>query len=505
MKFKNKQHSHYSSSIKSDFSLSDKKQKSSGVPRWLVLFSTLILILLSLSIYYLLTSSEDTAKSPLKLPAEKPELSEPAPAPTDTFIEEDNIYSDSRLLTPLPDKKIPVKEVQVESPPDKRIPLEKKIDEKKAENSSPKTNFSPEFQTRLVRHTIKSGDNLASLFKKHNISPGILHNLVHNTKQGKQLKRIKVNQEIQFRFDESDKFISLTIIKSKLESISYSAADNKYHSEVIKKAFEKRPKMVSVSISDSLFLSATREGLTDNLTMRIANLFAWDIDFALDIRKNDSFTVLYNEHYLDGEKIENGQILAAKFINQKDSHYAFLYEDTKKYSGYYDEKGYSKRKAFLRTPVAFSRISSRFSLGRKHPILNRIRAHKGVDYAAPRGTPIKSVGDGKIVFKGRKGGYGRVLQVQHGSRYMTVYAHLNSYNKKIRQGSRVKQGQTIAYVGSSGLATGPHLHYEFRVNGVHRNPLTVKLPKTNPLPKKYLPGFKQDAASLIAQLEQFEQ
>lgn len=495
MKFKNRPQSKHSS-IKSDFSFSDNKKRRSGIPRWLVLFSTLIIILLSLSIYYLLTSNEEINDATIEFPAEK---INPI-ALNDTFIEEDNIYSDSGFLKPLPDKKIaPPKE------PSTSVTFKPKQTEEIVDKKSSTPNFTPEFQTKLIRHTIKSGDNLATLFKKHNISSTVLHHLVHNTKHGKQLKKIRVKQELQFRFDENGEFLSLTLVRSKLESLRYSASENQYDSEVIKKAFEKRPKMVSVSISDSLFLSATREGLTDNLTMRIANLFAWDIDFALDIRKNDSFTVLYNEHYLDGEKIENGQILAAKFINQKDTHYAFFYDDTEKYEGYYDEKGYSKRKAFLRTPVAFSRISSRFSLGRKHPILNRIRAHKGVDYAAPRGTPIKSVGDGKIIFKGRKGGYGRVLQVQHGSRYMTVYAHLNSYNRKIRQGSRVKQGQTIAYVGSSGLATGPHLHYEFRVNGVHRNPLTVKLPKTNPLPKKYQAAFKQDAQRLIARLEHFEQ
>lgn len=158
------------------------------------------------------------------------------------------------------------------------------------------------------------------------------------------------------------------------------------------------------------------------------------------------------------------------------------------------------RKAFLRSPVEFSRISSRFSLGRKHPILNRIRAHKGVDYAARRGTPIKATGDGRIVFKGRKGGYGRTIIIKHGSAYSTLYAHMNSYNKRSRMGARVKQGQVIGYIGSSGLATGPHLHFEFRVNGVHRNPLTVRLPKASPLPKKYRQDFEVKAKNLITQL-----
>jgi murein DD-endopeptidase MepM/ murein hydrolase activator NlpD len=159
------------------------------------------------------------------------------------------------------------------------------------------------------------------------------------------------------------------------------------------------------------------------------------------------------------------------------------------------------RKAFLRTPVNFTRISSRFSTGRKHPILNTIRAHKGVDYAAPKGTPVKAAGDGKVVFKGRKGGYGRVIILQHGAVYSTLYGHLNAFNHNIKVGSRVKQGQIIGYVGMSGLATGPHLHYEFRVNGVHRNPLTVKLPDAEPLPKQYMADFNNQSQPLLTQLD----
>ena len=159
------------------------------------------------------------------------------------------------------------------------------------------------------------------------------------------------------------------------------------------------------------------------------------------------------------------------------------------------------RKTFLRTPVAFSRISSRFSTGRKHPVLNRIRAHKGVDYAAARGTPVKATGAGKITLRGKKGGYGKTVVIQHGSRYSTLYAHLNNYARGLKTGSRVQQGQIIGYVGSTGLATGPHLHYEFRLNGVHRNPLTVKLPDAAPLPKQYREDFKLATENLIAELE----
>ena len=217
--------------------------------------------------------------------------------------------------------------------------------------------------------------------------------------------------------------------------------------------------------------------------MELANIFGWDIDFALDIRAGDHFTVIYEERFLNGEKIGNGPILAAEFVNQGRSYKAIRYSDAGNRSDYYSPTGLSMRKAFLRTPVDFRRISSRFGK-RKHPILNRMRMHTGVDYAASRGTPIRAAGDGKVIHKGRKGGYGRTVIIQHGGRYSTLYAHMNSYRRGVYTGKRVKQGQIIGYVGSSGRATGPHLHYEFRVNGVHRNPLTVKLPSAKPINSK---------------------
>lgn len=188
-------------------------------------------------------------------------------------------------------------------------------------------------------------------------------------------------------------------------------------------------------------------------------------------------------------------------MNRDSVHQAVRYTDDQGRTDYYDPKGRSMRKDFLRTPVDFSRISSRFSTGRKHPILNKIRAHKGVDYAAPRGTPVKATGNGKIVLRGKKGGYGNTVVIQHGSQYSTLYAHLSRYASGLKTGSRVQQGQIIGYVGSSGLATGPHLHYEFHVNGTHRNPLTVKLPDAAPLPKQFREKFKLESENLLAQLE----
>jgi murein DD-endopeptidase MepM/ murein hydrolase activator NlpD len=236
--------------------------------------------------------------------------------------------------------------------------------------------------------------------------------------------------------------------------------------------------------------------------MELANVFGWDIDFALDIRKGDNFTVLYEELYRNGEKISDGNILAAEFINDGKAYRAVRYTNPQtNRSEYFTPDGKSMRKAFLRSPVNFTRISSRFTVNRYHPVLHKFRSHKGVDYAAKRGTPIQAAGDGKVIFKGKKGGYGKVMIVQHGTKYTTLYAHLKTYNRKLKVGSKVKQAQTIAYVGSSGLATGPHLHYEFRVNGVHRNPLTVKLPISKPVPKRYMADFELTTTPVFAQLD----
>ena len=235
--------------------------------------------------------------------------------------------------------------------------------------------------------------------------------------------------------------------------------------------------------------------------MEMAEIFGWDIDFSLDIRAGDEFLVLYEELYENGDKVGDGNILAAEFINQKKSYRAVRYENPNGRVAYFAPDGLSMRKAFLRSPVKFGRVSSRFNLKRLHPVLHKIRAHRGVDYAAPRGTPIRASGDGKVIFVGRKGGYGRTVMLRHGSTYTTLYAHMNGYAKGVRSGRRVNQGQVIGYIGSSGLATGPHLHYEFRVRGVHRNPLTVKLPQAAPVPREHKHDFIEKTRSFVTQLD----
>lgn len=349
--------------------------------------------------------------------------------------------------------------------------------------------------------TVKPGDSLSRLFARNDLSPQELYKVTTNDLAAERLKRLYPGDEIRLRIDEG-----------RLTELSYEfdlgrslhllrEEDDSFAAEIVERPLEYRTAQATGVIDDSLFLSAQAAGLSDKLTMELAGIFGWDIDFVLDIRRGDSFAVIYEEVYLDGEKVRDGNILAATFVNRATPFHAIRYTDSSGHTDYYAPDGRSMRKAFLRTPVEFSRISSRFDLNRRHPILNTIRAHKGVDYAAAHGTPVRATGDGKVIHRGRKGGYGHTVIIQHGSSYSTLYAHLSNFARGVRTGSRVKQGQTIGYVGSSGLATGPHLHYEFRVNGVHRNPLTVKLPDVQPLPSEHLADFRVHARQMIASLE----
>jgi len=346
---------------------------------------------------------------------------------------------------------------------------------------------------------VKSGDNLALIFKRKRLSPQMLYNIMALGEDTAILKHIKPGQEIRFLFEDGE-FEALQYDVDLTDTLYIKKLGDIYSADLLETELETRVKTASGTINDSLFLAGKKSGLSDNMIMQMINLYGWDIDFAMEVRQGDQFHVIYEDRYKDGEKVQDGPILAAEFINRGKFFTSVRYTHADGHSDYYAENGNSMRKAFLRTPVKFSRISSRFSLGRKHPILNKIRAHRGVDYAASTGTPVKAAGDGVIKLAARKGGYGRAIIIQHGGRYTTLYGHLSRYGRGIKRGKHVKQGQIIGYVGMSGLATGPHLHYEFRVNGVHRNPLTVKLPKAMRIPDKLMAEFKSQTEPLLAQL-----
>ena len=350
--------------------------------------------------------------------------------------------------------------------------------------------------------TVKSGDSLSKLFKRAKLKPQQLDEVMKSGDAAKKLTKIFPKDIIRVLTDDSGELQALRYEIDPEAYLMVERDNGELVAEIFNHTLETRVAHAEGTIDSSLFLAANEAGISENVIMELAGMFGWDIDFALDIRKDDHFKLLYEEIYRNGEKIKDGEILAAEFVNDGDVYRAVRYTNPEtNRTEYYTPKGKSMRKEFLRTPVNFARISSRFTTKRYHPVLHKVRSHKGVDYAAKTGTPIRASGDGKVIFKGKKGGYGRVVMIQHGSKYTTLYAHLNSYNKKIRVGKRVKQGQTIAYVGKSGLATGPHLHYEFRVNGVHRNPLTVRLPSSGPVPKRYMADFELTTTPVLAQLD----
>ena len=352
---------------------------------------------------------------------------------------------------------------------------------------------------------VRSGDTLSAIFKRQSLSPSTLHDLLQAEGLGKELQRIRPGEEIRLRTDDGA-LLELAYAPDALTTLHVRAGDGGWEAETVATPLETRSRFVGGIISASLYASALEAGLDDRLIMELAGIFGWDVDFALDIRAGDRFGVLFEEFYGDdGEKLDDGAILAASFTNQGKTFHAVRFTGADGYASYYSPDGYSMRKAFLRSPVDFRRISSRFRGSRYHPVLGVKRPHRGVDYAAATGTPIKASGDGKVVHLGRKGGYGKTVILQHGGRYRTLYGHMSNYARGLRSGARVRQGQVIGYVGATGLATGPHLHYEFLVDGVHRNPLTVELPKADPIDRKLLPDFRAVAEPLLAQLALHEQ
>jgi murein DD-endopeptidase MepM/ murein hydrolase activator NlpD len=270
---------------------------------------------------------------------------------------------------------------------------------------------------------------------------------------------------------------------------------------VVQSPLEMRQRTVRGVITSSLFEAVEAAGAHDQTAVQLADIFGWDIDFVLDVRPGDTFVVTYPEVWRDGAHVKDGPILAAAFVNQGKEFQAVRYTDPQGGSHYYTPDGRSLHKAFLRAPVEFTRVSSRFNSARFHPILNRIRAHQGVDYAAPMGTPVRAAGDGRIRFAGVKGGYGNLVEIEHSKSIVTVYGHLSRFARGTRVGAQVTQGEVIAYVGMTGLATGPHLHYEYRVNGVFKNPQTVVLPGAEPIDARWRDDFLAHSAPLLASLE----
>lgn len=349
---------------------------------------------------------------------------------------------------------------------------------------------------------VASGDTLSTVFSRVGLNANALHEAIDSSKEAKRFSRLHVGQTLDFRLSTDGRLDHLSSKLNDLESISLTRSESGFSFKHEQVKPDVRTSYARGVINSSLFLSAKRAGLSHNLTMDLANVFGYDIDFAQDLREGDEFEMVYEEHVVNDKRVGNGNILSARFTNRGKTYTAVRYTSKQGVTNYYNADGMSMRKAFIRTPVDFARISSKFSLGRKHPILNKIRAHKGVDYAAPRGTPIKAAGDGRVLLAGRKGGYGNAVVIQHGNSYRTLYGHMQGFAKGVRTGVNVKQGQIIGYIGTTGLSTGPHLHYEFQVNGRHVDPLSQKLPMADPIARNEKQRFLEQSKPLMARMDQ---
>ncbi len=364
----------------------------------------------------------------------------------------------------------------------------------------------PRTQALVEKHTqVQPGDNLANIFKRHGIPAQELQRLLASKPFGPRLKRIFPGHNFVFSLTDDNTLIKLAYSPGPLELLEFKRVGTSFVGYEVTKEPERTTAYKHATIDHSLFVSSQRAGLDDAFTMRLAQIFQWDIDFVLEIRSGDEFYILFEELYLDDEFIGYGKILAAEFVNQGDSYRAVLYTDAQGEDDYYDPNGDSMRKAFLRAPVEFSRISSNFNLRRVHPLWKRSMPHRGIDYSAPSGTPILASGDGKVVRASRTKANGNYVVLQHGEQFVTKYLHLSKFGRGVRKGTKVKQGQIIGYVGATGWATASHLHYEFLVNGVHQNPRTVKLPEALPIPKRELERFNTLSRPLFTLLSNYKQ
>ncbi len=362
--------------------------------------------------------------------------------------------------------------------------------------------IDPEPRYDSINVTVRSGDTMERIFRENKLNLGHLASIVRLDDARKYIRKLRPGDEFEIQHDHGH-VINIYRELDLTSALIISKNESGFTSEIVERPIELRRRLAHGRIETSLFESAAAAGMPDKLIMNLAGIFAWDIDFIFDIRRGDDYFILFEEIYQDGKYITDGEIVAAEFNNNGRTFRALRYIDKSGRSDYFTPDGRSVRKAFIRAPVDFARISSSFNPRRKHPILNTIRAHRGVDYAAPRGTAIKAAGDGKVIFRGRKGGYGNVIILQHGGNITTLYGHMSRYANSSRLGRRVKQDQIIGYVGSTGLATAAHLHYEYRLNGVHRNPRTVRLPKAAPIKDEYREDFLTAAAPILQELDQY--
>lgn len=360
---------------------------------------------------------------------------------------------------------------------------------------------APPSYRQSITTEMRKGDTLFDVLKDRGIPPVQIQELVSATRPVYNLGRLRQGQIITLEYDERDGQVYRleTDLGDDRLVVEREEEDLEAHKEPLD--FDIRERVVSGTIQDSLFLAADEAGLPVPLIINLAEIFAWDIDFNVDIRSDDTFVVLFEEKYLDGKFVQTGRILAAGIVNDGKPFWAFYYKDPNGHADYYDEEGKALRKAFLKSPLKYTRISSRFSHRRFHPILKIYRPHLGVDYAAPPGTPIHSIGDGKVLFAGWNNGYGRFIKIRHNDTYTSTYGHLRRFARGIRRGKYVSQGNVIGYVGASGLATGPHLDFRLLKHGRFINPLAVNFPDADPVAPDEMGPFQKQVKQYLSKLE----
>ena len=363
---------------------------------------------------------------------------------------------------------------------------------------SPEVPRTEQFRTSV---RVQRGDTVASLLQRLNVDDPAAFAFLRTAPEAKTIFQLRPNRTLQATTTADGKLVSLNYLYSGEEYLQVRLQDDGVNFSAEKKKMGASAQVARKSgvIKSSLYGATDDAGVPDAVATQIARIFSTDIDFHVDLRKGDQFSVVYEMLHQDGEALGAGRVLSAEFTNNGKKFEAFLFTDAEGQDGYYSVEGQNRAKSFLRSPLAFSRVSSGFG-GRVHPLLKNWRQHTGVDFAAPRGTPTWATADGVVEFAGVKGGYGNVIEVRHSGGVTTLYAHLSGFASNARKGMRVSQGQTIGYVGATGWATGPHLHYEFKISGQHQNPMRVALPKAEPLAQKYIAAFKQSAQAQIAQL-----
>jgi murein DD-endopeptidase MepM/ murein hydrolase activator NlpD len=348
---------------------------------------------------------------------------------------------------------------------------------------------------------VQSGQTLGAVFEQMGVPASVMHRVLEQP-SARTLSRLRAGAELGFDLGNDGQLRGLRFERDEASRVELTLAGEKIKENVIERPLERRVMVASGEITSSLYAAGAKAGLSNAAINQMANAFSYDIDFTQDLRDGDRFQVVYEEIWRDGERLRSGGVVAASFVNRGKEFTALRYQRNGK-DEYFDLSGRPLKKSFMRMPIEFARISSRFNPNRRHPVLGTVRAHKGVDYAAGTGTPIMAAGDARVSFVGWQNGYGRTVVLDHGNGTTTLYGHMSRFGR-FKTGSRVTQGATIGYVGMTGLASGPHLHYEFRVKGVHRDPLTVTMPKPDPLAGAELARFRAATAPAMAQLKRVE-